>query len=332
MENGSRLASAAIAVALVIGLVVPATIARADLLDNLLDQSGGTGPTKLQKAAKKSTSTDTTATAGATATGPAVIPAATPLIVKEYSTDPAQLQGGSRFELSLTVNNPGGDDAEDVVVQIGPSSETNWGSNAELVALGSGSAQYVGTIASGASSSDVTFDLMANPASVGGLRSVAVKTTWKSNGYEHTSSEVVGLLVNSCVTFDSSLQTTGAPVQKVPFGTALRLKNTTTRTVKGVFVVFSGDGARASTTTSVTVGDIGPGETRTVPMNYTAPLVGRAKISAKVSYFDDFGEQRAFSVNGWARVQRVAPAPEERDVSVPERVMAYIAALLGLGN
>jgi hypothetical protein len=336
MTTYGRIITAALAVVIVFGMTTHARVARADLLDDMLNQSESNPAAKKLEAtakAKASAASTGTAASGTAVAGIAAVPAATPLVVEAYATDPLQLQAGSRFKLSLKIKNPGADDAEDVVVQIGPSASLGWGSNSELVALGSGSAKYVGTISADGSNNDAEFDLMANPASPGGMRSVAVKTTWKSKGFEHTSSEVVGLLVNSRVDLDSSLVTTGTPVYKQAFTATFKVKNTTQTTVKDAQVAFSGDGARPSQTASTTVGDIAPGQTKTITMKYIAPLVGRAKLVATLSYADDFGDRRTAQSVGWAHVQRVAPAPADTsDSGIGHVVMAFLAAIFGLGG
>jgi hypothetical protein len=323
-----------IALALVGGIVGHPHVARAatDPLDALLEQSGGGGASTDAATDTSSSSTADSTTVAAVSSGPAIIPAVTPLVVQEYSTDPAQLQSGSRFVLSLTINNPGKDAADDVVVQIGPSSDGTWGSKDELVVIGTGNAKYVGSIGAGASDDTVSFQLIANPAAPGGLRSVPVKLTWKSQGYEHTASGAVGLLVNSFVALDTTVQVPSSPVQKERFETRIGITNTTRRTIRDVHVVFSGEGARPSKSTSVTVGDIAPGATWTVPMAYIAPLVGRAKVIADVSYTDDFGDLRTWPVEAWVHVQRASSANDTSGGLSLAQVVTAISALLGLNG
>lgn len=339
---------AAIAMVLVVGLAAQSHVALADngespggdgsLLDSLVNQSDSTpgAAQDIAKAAGSSSDSNSVSASGTTGAaanvvGTAVIPPATPLIVDSYTTDPAQLQSGTRFRLGLKLRDPGSDAAQDVVVQIGPSSDSGWGSSAEIAVLGSGSATYVGPIAAGGTNDQASFQLIANPASPGGLRTVPVKITWKTNGYEHTASEAVGLLVNSFVALDATFHTTAVPVQKEPFTVALKVKNTTSRTVKGVSVVFSGKGARPSSQGTMTIGDIEPGRTRSVSTTFTAPLVGRARLIADVGYVDDFGDQRTVRVQGWAHVERTAPAASSDD-SLSRHVVLVIAALLGLSG
>ena len=334
MARFHRFASLAIASAFAFTLILNASAAHADLVDDLLGQSKGSVPATLTAKVQAEASGASTATAPTGgATGPAIVPAATPIVVDSYVTDPVQLQAGSRFTLSLTLKNPGGDDAQDVVVKIGPSAENGWGSDNELVVLGGGSARYVGAIAPGTTNGNASFQLMANPSVAGGVRSVPVTITWKSQGYEHTSSEVVGLLVNACVKLDTTIEATGTQYQGQPFGTLLHVTNTASETVKSMSIVFSGSGAQPSDATSVSVGDIAPGQTKTIPMNFTAPLVGRAKLLATISYVDDFGDVRSVSAQGWAKVQRTPPpAPKVEEPSLAQRLVAFAEAILGLNG
>lgn len=312
------------------------------LLNSLLDQpqpvvtnaeAGTTGtPTSDASAASDPSDSGTATATNAATAGAAIVPPATPLIVAAYATDPGQLQSGSRFKLSLKITDPGADDAEGVVVRIGPSTSAGWGSSDELAVIGSGSAKFIGPIQAGATDDSASFDLIANPASPGGLRSIPVEITWKSRGFEHTASEAVGLLVNSFVALDATFRTSSAPVQKEPFAVTLKVRNLTGRAVKGVCVVFSGKGARPSTQETLTVGDLAPGTARSVTTTFTAPLVGRAMLLATVAYVDDFGDVRTMKVQGWAHVVRTAPDTEPRSDTGVTQVMTALAALLGLNG
>jgi len=336
MARLHRMVSFAIALAFVATIALHASVARADLVDDLLGESKGSVPATLAAkaaATDSGSSTTTTATTGGGSSGPAIIPAATPLVVDSYATDPLQLQAGQHFTLSLSLKNPGTDDAEEVVVQIGPTNGTSWGSGDELVVLGSGSAQYVGTISPGQTNSNASFTLFANPTAPGGVRTVPVTMTWKSQGYEHTSSEVVGLLVNSNVALNSTIQALGAQTQRAPFKVTLHMSNTATETLKDVMVSFSGSGARPSQATSITVGDIAPGALKSIPMTFSAPLVGRARLIATISYVDDFGDRRTLTASSWARVQRTPPrAPTVKPPSLAAQLVAFAEALLGLNG
>jgi len=335
MARYGRVVFAAIASAFVLTLILNVSVARADMVDDLLGESKGSVPATLaaKAAANPTGSTAATTTATGGTSGPAIVPAATPVVVDSYSTDPAQLQGGSRFTLALSLKNPGTDDAQDVVVKIGPTTGSNWGSSNELVVLGSGSAQYVGTIGAGQTNSNAAFQLMANPAAPGGMRSVPVTITWKSQGYEHTASEVVGLLVNSYVSLDTQIQAMGTQTQKRPFQVVLHIKNSGSKPVKNVAVAFSGSGAQPSNATSITVGDLAPGASKTIAMTFTAPLVGRAKVVAAISYTDDFGDSRSLQAQGWARVQRTPPpSKDDKALSLAEEVVGFAMAMLGLNG
>jgi hypothetical protein len=353
---------AALCAILVIGLVAQVPLALAedgetpggngDLLNSLIPPSEGGNSTQVQptitneqagttgtpSAAANGNSDSGASTAASTNTtgtgwsGPAIIPAVTPLVVEEYSTQPAQLESGSRFTLTLKITNHGTDDADGVVVRIGPSADKGWGSGEEFAVLGGGSARFVGPIKAGASDDTASFQLIANPAIPGGLRSVPVQITWKSGTYEHTSSQAVGLLVNSYVALDASF-ITSAPAVKEPFGTELRIRNLSGRPVKDVCVVFDGKGARPSRQTTITVGDLAPGAVGNASTKFTAPLVGRAQLLATVSYVDDFGDRRSVQVEAWAHVTRTAPQAEEtssRDVF--SRAVLVVAALFGLSG
>jgi len=325
-----------IAVVLVFGLAARAVPARADLLDDLLKQSDKNS-TKTKTGSKSGSSTTTSSTASATTTGtgvaaPAVIPAATPLILASYATDPENLESGSKFALTLTVKNPGSDSAEDVVVQIGATSTTPATDSSALVVLGSGSAQYIGAIDAGQSNSNASFQILANPAAPGGARSVPVTLTWKSQGYEHTASESVGILVSTAVALDTSLTPPARQGINVPFATLAEVHNSGTKKVRGVQIQFSGSGAVPSDATTIPVGDLEPGETRSVEMKYVASLVGRAKLAATVSYVDDFGTVRTVPITGWAHVQRTLPKTPSDSDRLASRVLAFIAALLGVNG
>lgn len=356
MFNRRRTILAALAVLLVVGLFAQAAVAFGEdgtapggdgsLLDSLNNQSNSNPDAAKDIAKAKSdaskagvtvdtstASSDNTAPTGTGVVGAAIVPPATPLIVDEYTTDPAQLQSGSRFTLTLKVTNPGADNAEDVVVQIGPSAEAaSWGTSDVLAVLGSGSAKYVGAIAPGASSDDAQFKLIANPSSAGGLRTVPVKITWKVNGYEHTVTEAVGLLVNSYVALNATFRAPATPAKKEPFRVALDIKNTTGRPVKGVSLAFNGRGATPSDMSTITIGDMAAGMTRSVSTTYTAPLVGRAKLLATVTFIDDFGDQRTVQIEGWAKVVRVNPNANVAENNVLTRMLTMLAALFGLSG
>jgi hypothetical protein len=342
MTRTRRLACLAGVLALVVMFAAQAAVAHADETDDLLNQSNSNPVSqKLEKQVKttvsSSSSTSSTSTTGAGgSSGPAIVPAATPVVVDSYSTDPPQLQAGSRFTLSLTLKNPGSDDAEDVVVQIGPSTTSSgWGTSDALVILGNGSAQYLGTISGGATNANASFQILANPASPGGVRSVPVTITWKSNGYQHTASEVVGLLINSQVNFDTSLNAVGAQYETMPFGVAFSIRNTTQHTIKTVGVAFSGSGAQPSQTSTITVGDLAPGASKKLLVRYAGPLVGRAKLIANVAYTDDFGDQRSTTITGWARIQRRPLNLDDskpKQVTLADQILAVVEAFLGLNG
>jgi hypothetical protein len=352
LAKRTSLAVAVMAAALVVGLVAHVPLALAEngespggdgsLLNSLLDQpqptvtndqAGTTGtPTASTTTDSGSSTTDSATTTGTVSPVATVIPAVTPLVVQDYSTEPAQLESGSRFRLTLKITNPGADDADGVVVRIGPSSDRGWGSADELAVLGGGSAKYVGPIKAGASDDTASFQLIANPASPGGLRSIPVEITWKSNNYEHTTSSTVGLLVNSAVALDASFHESGAVVKK-PFAVTLKIKNRTGRAVKGVCVTFSGKGARPSRQETITVGDLGAGDARSASATFTAPLVGRAQLLATISYVDDFGDRRTLQVLGWAHVQRTdAQSADTTSDSGVRNVLLVLAALFGLSG
>jgi hypothetical protein len=362
LAKRASLAVALIAALLLIGLATHVQTARAEngetpggdgsLLNSLLPPSeGGTnntpqptvsnaeaGTTGTPAAAAttgdsdSSGSTDSSASTTGTGYGPAIVPAVTPLVVDQYATTPGQLESGSRFQLKLTIANHGTDDAEGVVVRIGPSAGSGWGSSEEFAVLGTGSAKFVGTIKAGASDDSASFQLIANPALAGGLRSIPVQVTWRSGQYEHSASEAVGLLVNSCVGLDASF-VTSAPVVKEPFRVTLKVKNASGRPVRSVRVTFSGKGARPSTETTIVVGDVPPGTVGAASATFTAPLVGRAQLLATISYTDDFGDLRTVQAQGWAHVERAPAASEETSSSdAVGKLVLTVAALLGLSG
>lgn len=353
MMRSSRAASAFVSVAVLLALafvVVAPQVVRADPNDPSdpdywISGPGASGsgstPQKNQDATKKAVAKEASTTAEATATtggggtsGPAIVPAATPLVIDSYASDPVLLQAGSQFNLTLTIKNPGTDDAEDVVVQIGPASDSSWGGTDDFVVLGSGTAKYIGTLAGGATNANAAFTVMANPAVPGGMRSVPVKMTWKSQGYEHTALQAIGLLVNSAVSFETSMGPKGTVSKDATFPVSLTIQNTSSKTVKDVDVLFSGSGARPSDATTVSVGDMNAGTGRTLTMAYTAPLVGRAKLTAVISYLDDFGSRRTVQVTGWAHVLRAAPPQPQDDTGdspdIGQQLLAFVSALLGV--
>ena len=340
MAKPARSVLLVLAFALSLGLVAQASPARADLLDSLLGQtSGGSGQTSTAKvkpaSSSSASSTASTTTTGTTTgvTGPAIVPAVTPLVLDSYSTDPTLLMAGSQLTLNLVVKNPGGDQADDVVVSIGPSSSgRGWGSGDELVVLGSGSAQYIGSISPGQTNAKASFTILANPTSPGGVRSIPITMTWKSQTYAHSTSENVGLLVSTKVSLNSSLRVYGSQTAKTPFGVSAVIKNAGTHTVNMVQLKFSGSGASPSKTETITIGDLPAGATRTIPVKYLAPLAGRAKLTADVTYLDDFGQTRVVSLSGWAHVQRPAPPSQNSSPSIVDRVVAFAEALLGLNG
>lgn len=322
-----------IAVVLVFGLAARAVPARADLLDDLLKQSDKNS-TKTKTPVKTDTSTSEATTTAATGgvSAPAVIPAATPLILASYATDPEYLESGSKFALNLTVKNPGSDSAEDVVVQIGATSTTAATDSTALVVLGSGSAQYIGEIDAGQSNSNASFQILANPAAPGGASSVPVTLTWKSQGYQHTASESVGVLVNTPVALDASLTPPAHQAINVPFATLAQVHNSGSKKLRAVAIQFSGSGANPSDTTTIPIGDVAPGETRSVSMKYIASLVGRAKLVATISYLDDFGTVRTVPITSWAHLERTLPKTPSATDRLTAKVLGFIEALLGVNG
>jgi hypothetical protein len=340
MRRLQRLARYAAILALAVMMAAQVTIARADLVDDLNKQSDSNQAAQAQLKKTKTTvtpaaSTTTSGTPSGT-TGPAIVPAATPLVVDSYAADPVQLQAGSRFTLSLVIKNPGTDDADDVVVSIGPSeTSSGWGSSDALVILGNGSAQYLGAIAAGATNADASFEILANPASPGGVRSVPVTITWKAGDYQHTATEVVGLLVNSKVDLQTSIKAVGVQYETMPFGVVFSVRNNSQHAIKGLCVAFSGSGAQPSKASTITVGDLAPGASKTLSMRYSGPLVGRAKLVANLGYTDDFGDQRTNATTGWARIQRrplnLADSMPKQ-VTLGDRIVAIVEALFGLSG
>ncbi len=248
-----------------------------------------------------------TATPTATAT---VTPTAGPrqrpqLLVTTSSTDPAQLQPGNRFALTMTVENLGEANARNVTLILGGGSGSSStvdgtpepgglagasGQFSEFAPIGTSNVSTVGNLAVG-ESREITQQLIVNTTTKPGAYPVKVSFVYTDNtGASYVDDQVITLLVYQTPQVEMGFYTQPPPLFAGEQGSLpLQLVNTGRNTV--VFGNFSvrAEGAELFNN-AIFVGALEPGGFFPLDALIMPFEAGPLDLELRVNYTDDFSQ------------------------------------------
>lgn len=268
------------------------------------------------------------------------------LVVRSFTTEPADVLLGQRFTLTLTIRNETKPTAKDVVVSLGGTAagtSSDSGGNAaaagaDLVSLDASDVRFVGTLKGGASTT-VSFNLISSPRASAGVFSLPVNISSEVSGARVTSSQNIGLIVGRVATFsEQNVEFPDSGVVGKSFPISLDVMNTATYAIPGVTLYLEGD-AFTLKDTSVVIGTIEAGDAGTLEVSVTPKKAGDATLTVVASYRDDFGAVREVRFPHQVKVEGEPKADEEKPGEADEKptgvlasIVAFFRGLLGLGG
>jgi uncharacterized repeat protein (TIGR01451 family) len=314
-----------------------------------------------------------TATPTATAT---ITPTAGPrqrpqLLVTTSSTDPAQLQPGSRFALTMTVENLGEANARNITLILGGGSGGGStvdgtpepgglagasGQFTEFAPIGTSNVSTLGNLDVG-DSREVTQQLIVNTTTEPGAYPVKVSFVYTDNtGANYVDDQVITLLVYQTPRVEMDFYTQPPPLFAGQQGSLpLQLVNTGRNAV--VFGNFSvaAEGAELFNN-AIFVGALEPGGFFPLDALITPFEAGPLDLNLSVSYTDDFGQPAVITntipveVLEGAPIEEVPLGPDGLPIEGSEggefpvdggatteetllqRIWRFLRGLLGLGS
>jgi uncharacterized repeat protein (TIGR01451 family) len=269
------------------------------------------------------------ATATPTAT-PTTTPTAGPrqrpqLLVTTSSTDPEQLQPGSRFALTMTVENLGEANARNVTLILGGGSGGGStvdgtpepgglagasGQFTEFAPIGTSNVSTVGNLAVG-ESREITQQLIVNTTTEPGAYPVKVSFVYTDNtGASYVDDQVITLLVFQTPQVEMGFYTQAPPLFAGQQGSLpLQLVNTGRNSV--VFGNFSVNAEEAELfNNAIFVGALEPGGFFPLDALITPFEAGPLDLELRVNYTDDFGQPAVITQTLPVEVLEGAPIEE----------------------
>ena len=225
------------------------------------------------------------------------------LVVTTNTTDPAQLQPGSRFVLNLTVDNLGQADARNVTLVLGGGSGGGstidgtpesgglagaGGSFTEFAPIGSSNVSPLGNLAVG-DSRDASLQLIVNTTTKPGAYPVKVSFVYTDDkGVNYVDDQVITLLVFQTPQVEMDFYTQPPPFfAGQPGGLPLQLVNTgRSSVIFGNFSVTADDAELMNN--AIFVGALEPGGFFPLDALITPFEAGPLELLLSVNYTDDF--------------------------------------------
>ncbi|MCW5846387.1 MAG: IPT/TIG domain-containing protein [Anaerolineae bacterium] len=292
------------------------------------------------------------------------------LVVTTNTTDPAQLQPGSRFALNLTVGNLGQADARNVTLILGGGSGGGsstvdgtpesgglagaGGSFTEFAPIGSSNVSPLGNLAVG-DSRDTSLQLIVNTTTKPGAYPVKVSFVYTDDkGVNYVDDQVITLLVFQTPQVEMDFYTQPPPLfAGQPGGLPLQLVNTGRNSV--IFGNFSVTADEAElTNNAIFVGALEPGGFFPLDALITPFEAGPLELLLSVNYTDDFSRPAVITQTLTIEVMEEIPfepvdpglegggSGEGGDVPVDEngggqeslldRLWRFLRGLFGLGS
>lgn len=279
------------------------------------------------------------------------------LIIPSYGTSVDPLQPGSRFTLTMTVQNTGNDKAQRVTMIVGGGSSGGGGGTPQPGGVSGGSGEFtnfapvgtsniqsLGDIAAG-SASQVSQDLIVNVSTNPGAYPMKVTFSYLNKDGEVVNDEqVITLLVYSLPNIEISFYRPLDPFfvgQPAPL--PIQLVNLGKRTaVLGNMTITSESGMVENGT--LLVGPLDAGGYSTIDPLFYPDIAGKLKLNVVIEYTDDFNQPRTIEKTLDVNVEEgfFEPTPEPGmeggDVFNPvqetflQKVWRFILGLLGLDS
>ncbi len=244
------------------------------------------------------------------------------LVVTTNTTDPAQLQPGSRFALNLTVDNLGQADARNVTLVLGGGSGGGstvegtpesgglagaGGSFTEFAPIGSSNVSPLGNLAVG-DSRDTSLQLIVNTTTKPGAYPVKVSFVYTDDkGVNYVDDQVITLLVFQTPQVEMDFYTQPPPFfAGQPGSLPLQLVNTGRNSV--IFGNFSVTSEEAElTNNAIFVGALEPGGFFPLDALITPFEAGPLELLLSVNYTDDFSRPAVITQTLTIEVMEEAP-------------------------
>jgi hypothetical protein len=309
-----------------------------------------------------------TATATATTTPTAGPPQRPQLLVTSSNTDPAQLQPGNQFALTLTVENQGEANARNVTMILGGGSTEGGGTTggtpdpggglsgaggefSEFAPIGSSNVSTIGNLAVG-DSREVSQQLIVNTSTEAGAYPVRVSFAYTdNNGVSYVDDQVITLLVYQRPQVEMGFYTAPPPLFAGQQGSLpLQLVNVgRTATVFGNFSVTAEDAELSNN--AIFVGALEPGGFFPLDALIVPFTPGPLDLLLGVNYTDDFGQPATITQTLTVEVLEeipIEPLPGEgidggevpidggeeapAEESLLDRFLRFLRGLFGLGS
>ena len=248
------------------------------------------------------------------------------LLVTSNSTDPAQLQPGNQFALTMLVENLGEADARNVTLILGGGSSSSStvdgtpepggglagasGSFTEFAPIGSSNVSRLGNLAVGDSRS-ATVQLIVNTTTKAGAYPVKVSFVYTdNNGVSYVDDQVITLLVYQTPQVEMGFYTQPPPLfAGQPGGLPLQLVNTGRNSVVFGNFSVSADNAELSNN-AIFVGALEPGGFFPLDAMITPFEAGTLDLLLSVGYTDDFSRPAVITQTLSIEVMEAMPIEE----------------------
>ncbi len=266
------------------------------------------------------------------------------LVVRSYETAPERVLVGSRFELTLDIENATARRAENVVVSLqsgtsAASADAAAATGGGLSVMGTGNAKFVGTI-KGKQADSVSFDVMAGPGTAAGTYNVPIIIAFEYNGERQEITQTIGIVVERDAAF--SVVTAEIPEEGVvgqTFDASFEIANTGGFALSAVTLSVEASTA-AVVDGRVYLGTFDAAGSEAIDVQITPEKAGTLEVVLVVTYRDDFGKIKKFQTPYEVKVAEQPkdtgePGPDaagDKPKSDKNPFVAFVMALFGLGS
>jgi hypothetical protein len=264
------------------------------------------------------------------------------LVVRSYDVSTDRVLVGTRFKLTLDIENATARRAENVLVSLQSGSSAAApdaaGSSGGLSVMGSGNGKFVGTIR-GSNTESVTFDVMVGPGTAAGTYNVPVIIGFEYNGERQEITQTIGIVVERDAAF--SVVTAELPTESVvgeTFDASFEIANTGGFALSAVTLSVEASGTTI-VDGRVYLGAFDAAGSETIDVQVTPENAGTLEVALVVTYRDDFGKVKTYRQPYQVKVteqpkQDGEPGPEttgDKPKGDRNPFVAFIMAFLGLG-
>lgn len=237
------------------------------------------------------------------------------LVIASYKTSTKRVLIGSRFKLTLEIDNATARKADNVVVSLqsgtSPASvaeaAAGGGSGGGITVVGSGNAKFLGTI-KGSASDSVTFDVMVSPGTAAGTYTVPVIMAFEHNGERQEITQTIGIVVERDARFSMVLAELPDEVMAgETFDASFEVANTSGFALAAVSLSVEATDAVVADS-NIFLGSFDAASSEAIDVQITAEKPGTLEVVLVVTYRDDFGKEKSFRS---PYEVKVTDAPEE---------------------